>query len=211
MRPSPATCACPAGARDRAFARLLVATALRRLGQIDAVLDGSCARGRRRSGCTTCSGSAPRSCCSSTRRRTPRSPRAWRWRPAARLRQGADQRRAAAGRARGQGALAGQDAARLEHAGLALAELVAAYGEAAARAIAAGPMAEPPLDLSVKSDAEDWAAPARCRATVRQHDPAPRRAARSRSCRGTARAPGGSRTPPRLCRRACSATCAGAP
>ena len=51
-------------ARDRAFARLLATTVLRRLGQIDALLDQFLRAGPKRSACTTCSGSAPPSFCS---------------------------------------------------------------------------------------------------------------------------------------------------
>ena len=64
--------------RDRAFARLLVTTALRRLGQIDAALDRFMRRAPRPPACTTCSGSAPRSSCSWTPPRTPPWPRPWR-------------------------------------------------------------------------------------------------------------------------------------
>ena len=53
--------------RDRAFARMLVATTLRRLGQIDRVIDGCLDKPlprRRRSGRGSCCGLALSSCCS---------------------------------------------------------------------------------------------------------------------------------------------------
>ena len=62
--------------RDRAFARLLVATVLRRLGQIDHLIAGCLANPlppQSLSGSTTSCGWGSRSFCSCIRRRTPLS------------------------------------------------------------------------------------------------------------------------------------------
>jgi 16S rRNA (cytosine967-C5)-methyltransferase len=146
-------------ARDRAFARLLVTTVLRRLGQIDALLDGYM-RAR---------------------------PKAVRVRNLLRL--GAAQllfldtpAHAAVAEAvalatdqlgyakglvnavlrrvarEGAGALAHEDAARLNTPDWLWASWKSAYGEAVTRAVAEAHLAEPPLDLSVKGDPEIWAA-----------------------------------------------------
>ena len=145
--------------RDRAFARLLVTTALRRLGQIDVLID-QFVRTR---------------------------PKAIRVRNLLRL--GAAQllfldtpahaavgetvalaagahdyaaglinavlrRVAAAGKER----IEEQDAARLNTPDWLWLSWTAAYGEPVARAIVEAHLVEPPLDLSVKSDAGGWAA-----------------------------------------------------
>jgi 16S rRNA (cytosine967-C5)-methyltransferase len=146
-------------ARDRAFARLLVTTVLRRLGQIDALLDGYM-RAR---------------------------PKAVRVRNLLRL--GAAQllfldtpAHAAVAEAmalasgqlgfakglvnavlrrvarEGAEALAHQDAARLNTPDWLWASWKSAYGEAVTRAVAEAHLAEPPLDLTVKADPEVWAA-----------------------------------------------------
>jgi 16S rRNA (cytosine967-C5)-methyltransferase len=140
-------------ARDRAFARNLTATTLRRLGQIDALL----------------------------RELVPRMPR-----DATRdvLRIGACQlaflrtpahaavdttvqlaketgfvnavlRRIAR---EGDAAIAAQDAARLNTPDWLWQSWTDAYGAETARAIATAHLAEPPLDITVKSDPEGWAA-----------------------------------------------------
>jgi len=147
--------------RDRAFAYLLVTTVLRRLGQIDAVIDGM------------------------VERRLPRSAMAVR----DILRLGIGQllfletpahaavdtavslvadrgldrftglvnavlRRAARDR---ETLLDGQDAGRLNTPDWLWESWVAAYGEARTRAIAEAHMLEPTLDLTVKGDAKLWA------------------------------------------------------
>ncbi|MEO1226833.1 MAG: RsmB/NOP family class I SAM-dependent RNA methyltransferase [Pseudomonadota bacterium] len=147
--------------RDRAFAYLLVTTVLRRLGQIDAVIDGM------------------------VERRLPRSAMAVR----DILRLGIGQllfletpahaavdtavslvadrgldrftglvnavlRRAARDR---ETLLDGQDAARLNTPDWLWESWVTAYGEARARAVAETHMLEPTLDLTVKGDAKLWA------------------------------------------------------
>ncbi|GAB4193392.1 MAG: transcription antitermination factor NusB [Thalassobaculales bacterium] len=148
--------------RDRAFCRTLVATTLRRLGQIDALLKGHLRR--------------------------PLPARAAPVRQALRL--GAAQllflglpAHAAVGETvgvveglgfaglkglanavlrrladDGPAALAAQDAPRLALPGWLWGRWVAAYGEATTRAIAAALLEEPPLDISVKGDAPAWAA-----------------------------------------------------
>jgi len=139
--------------RDRAFARLLVATVLRRLGQLDDLI-GRCLD-------------------------RPLSRRAWRTRDILRL--GAAQllfietpahaavdtavaladgphkklvnavlRRLARD---GAGWRDGQDAARLNTPDWLWDSWVAAHGESATRAIAAAHLREPPLDITVKGDA----------------------------------------------------------
>ena len=147
--------------RDRAFAYLLVTTVLRRLGQIDAVIDGM------------------------VERRLPRSAMAVR----DILRLGIGQllfletpahaavdtavslvadrgldrftglvnavlRRAARDR---ETLLDGQDAGRLNTPDWLWESWVAAYGEARTRAVAEAHMLEPTLDLTVKGDAKLWA------------------------------------------------------
>ncbi len=143
--------------RDRAFARLLATTVLRRLGQIDAVLDQCLER--------------------------PLPDRAHRTRTMLRL--GAAQllflgtpAHAAVGEMvaltnqhhvklvnavlrriarEGEAMVAGQDAARLNTPDWLWRSWEAAHGEAACRGIAEAHLSEAPLDLSVKSDPEDWA------------------------------------------------------
>ncbi len=148
--------------RDRAFARLLVATALRRLGQLDALIDACVARPLAAD------------------------------RPTARhiLRLGALQllfletpahaavdgavALADAGPARGlkglinavlrrlaregRALVATQDAARLNLPDWIWRSWSASYGEATTRAIAAVLVDDPPLDLTVREDPDGWAA-----------------------------------------------------
>ncbi len=145
-------------ARDRAFARLLLTTALRRLGQIDAVLDRFLrappksirVRDILRLGAAqllfletpahaavaetvalaTGSESFARGLVNAVLRRVARE---------------------------GEALIAAQDAARLNTPDWLWQSWSEAYGEACARAIATVHLAEPPLDLSVKRDAERWA------------------------------------------------------
>ena len=69
----------------------------------------------------------------------------------------------------------------------------------------------PPLDLTLRDPAEAaaWAARARRRAPADRQPAAGAAGRRSRRCRASPRAPGGCRTPPRRCRRGCSATSRG--
>ena len=148
-------------ARDRAFARLLVATVLRRQGQIDALI-AHCLN-------------------------TPLPPRAalihdmlrlgiaqllfLRTPPHAAVATTVD---LAGGRGfptykglvnavlrrlslEGPGLVAGQDAARLDTPGWLWDEWARAYGEPVARAIATAHLKEAPLDITVRRDIEHWA------------------------------------------------------
>ena len=143
--------------RDRAFARLLVATVLRRLGQIDALIarlpqHAAGAAGRDRS--TTFCGSASPSCCFCARRRTRRS------RPASisPMSRGflshkglvnAVLRRLSV---EGAGRVEAQDAARLNTPDWLWQSWSRAYGEECARAIADAHLKEAPLDLTLRGE-----------------------------------------------------------
>jgi 16S rRNA (cytosine967-C5)-methyltransferase len=145
--------------RDRAFARLLVTTVLRRLGQIDVVLEGLM-RARPKAirvhdllrlgvaqllfldtpahaavaetvALTHGSHHYARSLINAVLRRVARE---------------------------GKDGLAQQDAARLNTPDWLWQSWTAAYGERTARTIAEAHLVEPPLDLSVRSDPEGWAA-----------------------------------------------------
>lgn len=145
--------------RDRAFARLLVTTVLRRLGQIDVLLDAFMrtrpkalrVRNLLRLGTaqllflktpahaavaeTVALASGPydfaRSLANAVLRRLARE---------------------------GGERLARQDAARLNTPDWLWQSWCTAYGEPVARAVAEAHLAEPPLDLSVKCDSTGWAA-----------------------------------------------------
>jgi 16S rRNA (cytosine967-C5)-methyltransferase len=148
-------------ARDRAFARLMVATTLRRLGQIDALIARCLDRPLkpraaqvqnllRLGACQLVFLGTPAHAAVSTAVAL-----------AGRLRPGgykglvnAVLRRLA----REGGALAeGQDAARLDTPDWLWASWQATYGARTTRAIAEAHLADPPLDLSVKGDAAAWA------------------------------------------------------
>lgn len=148
-------------ARDRAFARLLVATALRRLGQIDAVLAAcidkevparhAIVRDILRLGCAQLlflKTPAHAAVDTAVRMTSERGRGAYKGLVNAVL------RRVARG---GEAMIAGQDAARLNTPDWLWESCIAAYGEAAARAIAEANMEEPPLDITVKADAKGWA------------------------------------------------------
>ena len=101
--------------------------------------------------------------------------------------------------AEGSGLLAGQDAHRAQHSGLALAALVRDLRRGDARRIAEASLQEPALDISLKPGADAqapgpsaWAA-ACCRPARSGSPPT----AASRTCRAMARAPGGCRAPRR--------------
>jgi 16S rRNA (cytosine967-C5)-methyltransferase len=144
--------------RDRAFARILVTTVLRRLGQIDkAVLPLLRYR--------------PKSLTVTNMLRLGGAQLLFLSTPAhaavgetVRLAQGGHARevpmlnavlRKVA--AEGPKLLEGQDAARLNTPRWLFESWAAAYGEDVARAIAEAHLVEPPLDLSVKRDEEHWA------------------------------------------------------
>lgn len=142
--------------RDRAFALNLVATSLRRLGQIDAILRRFLdrplpARGAeaenllRLAVCQLAFLQTPAHAAvhtAVTLARTRRSLRPYSGLVNAVLRRAA---------AEGAGIAAAQDAARLNTPAWLWAAWEAAYGRPAARAIAAAHLAEPPLDLTLKA------------------------------------------------------------
>lgn len=147
--------------RDRAFARTLVATTLRRLGQIDALLAACIDRplGRqnavvedvlRLGVCQLLFLETPAHAAVSTavsllksRRRAGHSGLV----NAVLRRLGRE----------GAGLIEGQDAARLNTPDWLWDSWSAAYGEETCRAIAEAHLGEPPLDISVKEDAAGWA------------------------------------------------------
>ncbi|MGF1591780.1 MAG: RsmB/NOP family class I SAM-dependent RNA methyltransferase [Kiloniellaceae bacterium] len=148
-------------ARDRAFARLLATTCLRRLGQVDAAIDHCLDRPIRakdvalrhilRLGAVQLLFlETPPHAAVSTALDLARGPRL------------AGQRgllNAVLRRLSREGAILveGQDAPRLDTPDWLWSSWCAAYGEATARAIAAAHLVEPPLDLSCKESAEGWA------------------------------------------------------
>lgn len=147
--------------RDRAFTRLLLTTTLRRLGQIDALIDGAL--------------KAPLPRGAATVRDVLRLGLAQRLFLATPSHAAVDTSVELAGvtgfagmkglvnavlrrlAEDGPALLAGQDAARLNTPGWLWTRLVDAYGAATAAAIAEAHLHEAPLDLSVKTDPEVWA------------------------------------------------------
>ena len=146
--------------RDRAFARMLVATVLRRLGQIDTLvgeaLDKPLRPGQGRVREALRIGAAQllfldvpdHAAVSTTVNLMTGKQRQQRGLVNAVL------RRLSQG---GPELLAAQDAARLNTPNWLWESWTAAYGEATARAIAQSHLAEPPLDLSVREDPAHWA------------------------------------------------------
>jgi 16S rRNA (cytosine967-C5)-methyltransferase len=145
--------------RDRAFARLLVTTALRRLGQIDTVLD-EFVRARpkairvhnllRLGAAQLLFLGTPAHAAVSETVALASGPHGF----AKGLLNAVLRRVAREGKER----LSGQDAERLNTPDWLWRRWTAAYGELVARALAEAHLAEPPLDLSVKSDPAGWAA-----------------------------------------------------
>jgi 16S rRNA (cytosine967-C5)-methyltransferase len=145
--------------RDRAFARLLVTTALRRLGQIDALLD-QFMRARpkavrvhnllRLGAAQLLFLDTPAHAAVAETVSLASDPHGY----AKGLINAVLRRIAREGKAH----LAGQDAARLNTPEWLWRSWSTAYGEPVARAVAEANLAEPPLDLSMKSDPEGWAA-----------------------------------------------------
>jgi 16S rRNA (cytosine967-C5)-methyltransferase len=148
-------------ARDRGFVRLIVATCLRRLGQIDALIahamerplpeSAAAARNLLRIGiCQLVFLEVP-----------PHAAVGETVALAAEIDRGRYKALANAVLRRlareGAALVAGQDAARLNSPDWLWQGWSAAYGEAACRAIAEAHLQEPPLDLGVKSDAPLWA------------------------------------------------------
>ncbi len=148
-------------ARDRAFARLLLATVLRRLGQIDAALAGCLDRPikakdvmlqhiLRLGAVQLLFLETPPHAAVSTSLDLAKGPRL----AGQRGLLNAVLRRLSR---EGREIVAAQDAARLNTPDWLWESWSAAYGEATARAIAEAHLGEPPLDLSCKSDPETWA------------------------------------------------------
>jgi 16S rRNA (cytosine967-C5)-methyltransferase len=145
--------------RDRAFARLLVATVLRRRGQIDALLDGLMrARPKairvhnllRLGVAQLLFLGTPAHAAVGETVALAAGPQGY----ARGLINAVLRRVAGEGRER----LAQHDAPRLNTPAWLWRSWTTAYGEQAARLIAEAHLVEPPLDLSVKSDPEGWAA-----------------------------------------------------
>ncbi len=147
--------------RDRAFARLIAATVLRRLGQIDALIDRFVTRPPRGKGARVRNvlrvGLAqllfldtPAHAAVST---TVTLARAVGMAGFSGL-VNAVMRRAVT---EGTGLIAGQDAAALNTPNWLFDSWRDSYGVDTARAIAAAHLTEPPLDLTVKADPEHWA------------------------------------------------------
>lgn len=149
-------------ARDRAFARTLVMTALRRLGQIDAALKpfiakplpgkSGPARNILRLGTAELLflGVAPHAAIDSANRLAARDRDARHFKALI----NAVLRRVAG---EGPSIVATQDAPRLNTPDWLWTRWTAAYGAATARAIAKAHLDEPPLDFSVKADPKHWA------------------------------------------------------
>jgi 16S rRNA (cytosine967-C5)-methyltransferase len=145
-------------ARDRAFARLLLTTALRRLGQIDALLDRFLraspksirARDILRLGAAQLLFlETPAHAAVAETVALASGPESF-----ARGLANAVLRRLAG---EGEALIAAQDAGRLNTPEWLWQSWCEAYGEPAARAIATVHLAEPPLDLTVKRDTDHWA------------------------------------------------------
>mgnify|MGYP001554163747 CR=1 FL=1 len=148
----------PLAPRDRAFARLLFATAVRRLGQLDALL-GQCLEAPLPAGALETDllrlgavqllflGTPPHAAVDGSVGLVPPNSR-YRGLVNAVLRRIARE---------GAAMLAAQDAARLNTPDWLWQSWCAAYGAATTRAIAEAQLVEPPLDFSVKADAAGWA------------------------------------------------------
>ena len=144
--------------RDRAFARLLVVTCLRRLGQIDALLRARLEHWPKetRTRCLLRAGAAQLlflgTPAHAAVKETVSIAARWPGNPTG-LANAVLRKLAVEGAAE----VAAQDAARLNTPGWLWKRWSAAYGEPAARTIAEAHLAEPPLDISVKDDPAAWA------------------------------------------------------
>jgi len=144
--------------RDRGFARLLVTTVLRRLGQVDAMLDAFLRTTpkdlrvrnllRLGAGQLLFLGTPAHAAVGETVALAARKQAFARGLVNAVLRRAAGE---------GPALLAAQDAPRLNTPGWLWQSWCAAYAEERARAIAETHLAEPPLDLTVKEEPEIWA------------------------------------------------------
>jgi 16S rRNA (cytosine967-C5)-methyltransferase len=146
--------------RDRGFARMLTATVLRRLGEIDAVLDACLDKPLPRRAAPAyqalrlgaCQllflGTPPHAAVDGAVRMAARRAPPFRGLVNAVLRRIARD---------GESLTAGLDPDRLNQADWLWQSWVETYGEDGARAIAAAHRADPPLDLTVAQDASGWA------------------------------------------------------
>lgn len=147
-------------ARDRGFVRALVATTLRRLGQIDAALAALIAKPLPASAAAVTDtlrlgaaqllflGTPAHAAVAATVDLVPETQARYRGLVNAVLRRLAE---------RGAEIVAGQDAARLNVPDWLWRAWAAEYGEERARAIAAASLVEAPLDITAKRDAALWA------------------------------------------------------
>lgn len=147
--------------RDRGFARLLVVTVLRRLGQIDALIAGCLERPLPRKAAAV-QDILRLGVCQLSFLGTPAHAAVATSVDLAKV-TGHEAHKALVNAVlrrldrEGDELLAQQDAARLNIPGWLWDSWVGAYGEATTRAIAAAHLREPPLDLTVKGDAAAWA------------------------------------------------------
>jgi 16S rRNA (cytosine967-C5)-methyltransferase len=149
-------------ARDRAFARTLVATSLRRLGQIDGLL-GHCLDRPLKAKLSEVADLLRLGACQIGFLGTPAHAAVSTTVALATSQQSAGYRgliNAVLRRLTREGAalVAAQDAARINTPDWLWQAWSAAYGAATARGIAEAHLADPPLDLTVRRDAEDWTA-----------------------------------------------------
>lgn len=148
--------------RDRAFARMMVATAMRRLGQIDALI-AECLERPVAAKANMTRDILRLSVCQLVFMRTPAhaavdgAVRLAVWRGQAHMKGlvNAVLRRIAR---EGEAMAAAQDAARLNTPDWMWNSWTAAHGEAACRAIAEAHLEEPPLDFTAKEQPDHWAA-----------------------------------------------------
>lgn len=149
--------------RDRGFARAIAAVTLRRLGQIDAVIQGFVERAI-----------PPRDALAVDLLRVSLAQLLFLGTPAHAAVDTAVELVRARGKERmaglvnavlrratrdGAGIVAGQDAARFNTPDWLWQSWTAAYGETTTRAIALQHLEEPPLDVTAKGDPQEWAAP----------------------------------------------------
>ena len=171
--------------RDRAFVRLLLATTLRRLGEIEEVLgflverplEGANAAGRQvlRLGAAQLLflGTPPHAAVDTSVRLVVDAGL-----PHLKGLANAVLRRVSRD---GPALLGDRDPARLNTPQWLWESWTESYGEEATRAIAAAHLIEAPLDLTPRSNADFWAGPARGRGAADRHDPPRRRRQRHRA------------------------------
>ena len=191
--------------RDRAFAYLMMATVLRRLGQIDALIAHALARPlppRRQRRRTSCASALPSSSSSRSRPMPPWARRSISPRHELGRLQRPHQRGAAPARGRGRGAHRGPGRRAPQHAGLALAELEPGLWRGGGARHCRG------LSQGAPTRPHGQGQRGRLGRRARGRAPADRNAApadgrrRDERCLASPRGPGGCRTRPRHCRHA---------